>query len=121
MKEIGWESEDVKRDKSSGSLIPEKNKKDQKRERAELVRQRGQALKIIQKKMNAIEKQISVTETEIMENQEKLDLAYMDNDGGIIGKLAKSQHDLQTELTAMYEELETVMQNQEETEKDFNL
>jgi len=121
LKEVGWENEESPRAKSQNSneSLKNPNKKDLRRERAEKVKMRSQALKNIQKKMTKIEATITHQESEIMETQQELDAAYMDNDGEAISQLSKSHHEFKTQLDEMYSQLELLMKEQEDTEKHF--
>jgi len=122
LQDVGWESEEtlLKKIGDSQGQSKSSHKKLEKRERAEKVKMRSQALKKIHKEMLKIESNISQSESQIMESQQQLDEAYMSNDGEVIGKMAKDHHELQEGLKKMYEQLEELMKEQEETEKRFS-
>jgi len=119
---VGWKSENdsgvsrVKKPRSRNNSI---NKKQLRRERAELLKRRSATMGALQKSMDEAEKEIIKLEEKIEHVNREIIEASLKHDGETITILTKKLHDSKTRLDALFAKLDLLRMEAEGRTREF--
>ncbi|WP_127717929.1 ATP-binding cassette domain-containing protein [Halobacteriovorax sp. HLS] len=105
---IGWDEDELSESQGENVAPSKKNKKEDKRLRAELIQQRSRATKELKKKMDKLEEGIFSKEEKAEELNEQLISASTSGDGKLINDISQKLGVLQKVLDMEYHELSLV-------------
>ncbi|RJQ13306.1 MAG: ABC transporter ATP-binding protein [Nitrospiraceae bacterium] len=119
---VGWKSENdsgvsrLKKPKSRNNSI---NKKQLRRERAELLNKKSKTMGALQKSIDEAEKEIVKLEEMIERDNREIIEAYLKNDGQAIKILTKKLHDSKAGLDSLFSKLDLLRAEVEGRTKEF--
>lgn len=114
LSKIGWAEESITKKASTGGA-----RKDQRRLRAELVSEKGRALKPLSEKMQRIEDEITAADGGISALHEKIDGATASQDGKALLEFGSRLSELTARQDALFEELNDVTVEHGRIEADY--
>ncbi|RPI33961.1 MAG: ATP-binding cassette domain-containing protein, partial [Nitrospiraceae bacterium] len=119
---VGWKSENdsgVSRVKKTSSRNNSVNKKQLRRERAELLKRKSAAMGVLQKGMDEAEKEIIKLEEKIEHENREIIEASLKADGEAIKILTKKLHDSKSRLDSLFSKLDMLRMEIEGRTKEF--
>lgn len=105
VEKVGWE-DDPDPGETAGRDEKPMSKKDIRRARAEVTKERSRALGPLKKRMEEIEREISTLEARLEEVEGELIRAGAEQDGECISRLSAERHELESRIEGLFEELE---------------
>jgi len=121
----GWGDDldgDLSGDRETDAVKPEKlNKKEIRRLRSAIIKERGNALKPLEKQVAELEKAIDANENRLKTLHELMQQATEKNDGSQIADLARKIHPCQADIDRDFEEFETLSETLETRRAVFDL
>ncbi len=122
LERVGWESEeDGRRNRPRQVSLTRLDKKALKRQRSELIAEKGRTLKPLKKELKALERRIDALEKELAEINQDLIAASEAQNARRITELSRALHKRQQEIDSAYERLETVSTQHDAVEAEFDL
>ncbi|HQA53876.1 MAG TPA: ATP-binding cassette domain-containing protein, partial [Spirochaetota bacterium] len=109
----GWDEEE-KREEKKVSV-----RKENRRERADVINRRSKTLSPLQKKITELEKQIEVNEAKLRELDDEMLEASSVNDGKLIAETAKKKAALSAETDSLYNEFDSVYSDFDRLSREF--
>ena len=117
----GWEDDVPESPSPSGETAADRLSPKQLRKlRSEIITRRSKALKPLETRLSAIEKDIEDHEVRIMNASEAMGSATQENDGHRIVELSQQIHHSQERIDSLFEELETMTAAYESEKKQFD-
>jgi ATP-binding cassette subfamily F protein 3 len=119
---IGWKSENengAPRVKKIGSASKSVNKKQLRRERAELLNKKSKTMSGLQKSIDEAEKEVLKMEEKIERENQEIREASLKGDGEAIKILTKKLHDSKARLDAIFAKLDLLRSEIEGRTKEF--
>ncbi len=120
---VGWKGENesagMSRLKKTRSRNNSVNKKQLRRERAELLKRRSATMGALQKNMDDVEKEIVKLEEKIEHENREIIEAFLRADGDAIKILTKKLHDSKTRLESLFTKLDLLRTEIESRTKEF--
>jgi len=126
LNDVGWENEEIESAKidddtnhrSTKSTLPDK--KSLRKARAEIIQQRSQRLSPLQKRVQKLESEIEICETERNQINQLLIEASTNNDGPAIATLVKKDRELKARVEGLYDELTSATDEYEQMARKFD-
>jgi ATP-binding cassette subfamily F protein 3 len=116
----GWQTEDLPTGrKKPKTPMSRAEKKERKRQRSEITREKSKALKPLRHKIELAEMQIENLETELADMNKELIEASERQDAERIATLSKATHGHQEKIAEAYEELEHLSEEHDAVEVQF--
>jgi ATP-binding cassette subfamily F protein 3 len=105
---------------SAGPASEGMNKKEFRKLRSSLIAERGNTLKPLEDRIEALEDAIVHAETRLEQLNEEIQTASNNGDGGRIRELSREIRDCRNRIDEAFEELETVTARADETRAEFD-
>ena len=118
LSKIGWETEEEKKVEKSA---PKSTSKENKKLRAELVRERNRLTSSLKKKVEKLENKIMETEEEVSIHHEELIQASNAGESAKLMQLSKLVAEEETKVEEMFEELEVAQTELDEINETYEL
>jgi ATP-binding cassette subfamily F protein 3 len=120
---IGWESERSNQPGQSQQVREKKgniNKKDLRKQRADILSRKSKELKPVEEKMAGVENDIEENESTLEDLNKKMIELSSSGGGEKISELSKEIHEIRNSIDLLYTELEELTDRQEDLEKKFS-
>ncbi len=118
LEKVGWSEEESRN--QNEITKPETNKKEQRKKRADFLKEKNRILNPLKEKVLHIEETINRKEEELSSFHEELLDASKKNDGNRIANAGKKIKTLQSEIDKLFEKFETATLELEEKEMEFS-
>jgi len=102
-----------------GKTIEKRSKKALRQKRSDVMRDRGRRLKPVEERIETVESAIGKHETALKTFNDRMVAASQSGDGGGIADIARGIHQSQEAIDALFGELETLYQERERINADF--
>ena len=119
LESCGWADETVAARPNSPARAAKSQRKELRRARSAIIAQRAQVIKPIEKKIAAAEEEIERHEAHLAEYNQALISASQNQDGPRIATLSQSIHQAQQTIDRRFNELESLYQQLEDQQDDF--
>ncbi|MEA3228150.1 MAG: ABC-F family ATP-binding cassette domain-containing protein [Campylobacterota bacterium] len=116
LEKVGWEDEE---NEEKVKVAPKSNNKENKKLKAELVRERNKITSPLKKKIEKLEHKIMQLEESLELHHQKLIEASNSGDSAVLMELSKTVSDEEKEVEVMFEEFEELSMNLEEINEGF--
>ncbi len=126
LQEVGWQGEDEasfvqkSRNNREGGVTPAMDKKVLRKRKAALIQEKSRVLKPLVAAIQRLENEIERLEAEVGRNNRLLVEASTAGDGPAIARLAKTERELNRQLTKLYDELDAVTREHETRLQTFD-
>ncbi len=120
LQEIGWRDE-LSADNSSVSEMTaaQVSRKDNRKQRADIIAQKSKALKPIETQMNKLENEITRLESELAQTNSDFEQATFTSDGAKIRDLGTRIAELEKQIEPLYEQLSVLSDEYDEKKKYY--
>ncbi|MDA8434094.1 MAG: ABC-F family ATP-binding cassette domain-containing protein [Nitrospiraceae bacterium] len=119
---VGWKSENeagAARGKKNGSRNGSLNKKQLRRERAELLNKKSKTMSALQKSIGEAEKGIIALEEKIEQDNREIREASLRGEGATLAPITKRLHDSKSALDALFARLDLLRMESESRTREF--
>jgi ATP-binding cassette subfamily F protein 3 len=125
LEEVGWELDELLRQKEAGEgnggkTAPAVDKKALRQARAKIVQERSRAVGPLEQKVQALETEIERLEGEAADALSALEQASVAGDGDAIAEQSRRHERLQSQIDAAFEELEAATETYEQAARRFD-
>ncbi|MGE3163599.1 MAG: ATP-binding cassette domain-containing protein [Planctomycetota bacterium] len=121
LEQVGWSGEDGLRTKSTGNVAARgAQRRDLRRQRAEIIGERSKKLRPVQVKIDALESKIMELEEETRQVDAELCTAASEKRQDAIAALGRRSGELRAEVARRYEELDRLGEEQAELQSAFD-
>ena len=117
LEKIGWEEDEVE---ERVKVAPKSNTKENKKLKAELVRERNKLTSSLKKRVEKLEEAIMNLEDELESNHQELIEASNSGDSASLMELSKTVSDKEAKVEEMFEELELAQNEIDEINEEFD-
>ena len=116
LEKIGWEDEEVE---EKVKTAPKSNNKENKKLKAELVRERNKITSPLKKKIEKLENSIMEKEDALEVHHQELVKASNSGDSALLMELSKLVSDEENKVEEMFEDLETIQNELDEVNEEY--